>query len=345
MLRVDFYESGQGETIIVGFPDGGLGIVDAHPSRSKMRPEIEALVKGRQLHFLCLTHPHEDHGADLPKAMAAAAHVKHYWHTVTDIQALIYAVTQHEEFPNRFSPLLTKLRLPWAEFLIDLYDEVETRTDTDPGFKQRLNDQRRSDEIAGVKVHFLGPLESDQNKFTAAYDARLQNKHRSKPNENSLSAIVAFEYGGQLVILGADALAENWRAAEERCRKERLPKAIILKVPHHGGQDALGNPHQKNYLDLCRSNKETKAVLFGGDAKHPNAKIFDRLKAKVAVQCLANGLKPPGQANVNPLGLNIPGARVLVPAPTCNPHIGFAIYPDGRTEQTAGVQCEFCACN
>ena len=42
MLKVDFYESGQGETIILEFPDGGLGLVDAHPSRSRARPEIEA---------------------------------------------------------------------------------------------------------------------------------------------------------------------------------------------------------------------------------------------------------------------------------------------------------------
>ena len=318
--------------------------MDAHPSRTGMRLDIEALVKGRKLHFLCLTHPHEDHGADLSKAMAAAETVDHYWHTVTDIHGLIYAVTQHEEFPNRFTPLLAALRLTWAEFLIDLYDEVENRTAADPGFKQRLNDQRRSDEIAGVKVHFLGPLESDQNKFTAAYDARLQNKHRSKPNENTLSAILGFEYGGHLVILGADALAENWLVAEERCRKEHLPKAIILKVPHHGGQDALGNHRCKSYLDLCLPNRETNGILFGGDAKHPHPKVFERLKAKVSVQCLANGLKPSGQTVANPLGLNIPGARALVPAPTCNPHIGFMIGSDGLVERTAGAQCEHCVC-
>jgi beta-lactamase superfamily II metal-dependent hydrolase len=344
MLRIDFYESGQGETILVRFPDGGIGVVDAHPSRSKLRPEIEVLVGGQRLHFLCLTHPHADHGVDLFKAIKAAAQVDRYWHTVTDIQTLFYAVTQQRVFPARFSPLLTELRIPWAEYLIDLYDEVKNRTDADPEFTQRINNQRRSDEIAGVTVHFLGPLEADQNHFTSTYRSLVEGKHRNKPNENTLSAILAFEYGGHLVLLGSDALAENWVAAEMRCRKEELPKAVVLKVPHHGGQDALGHYHGKNYLDLCRPNRETKAILFGGDAKHPHPKVLDRLNAKVTVQCLANGLKPPGQMAANPLGLNISGARALVPAPTCNPHIGFTIHGDGRVEQTAGAQCEFCGC-
>lgn len=344
MLTVDFYESGQGETILVRFPDGGVGVVDAHPSRSKLRPGIETLVGGQRLHFLCLTHPHADHGVDLFKALTAAARVDHYWHTVTDVQTLFFSVTQQRVYPDRFSSLLTDLRIAWAEYLIDLYDEVKTRTAADPGFIQKINDKRRSDEIAGVKVHFLGPLEADQNHFTSTYLELVQGRHRNKPDENTLSAILAFEYGGHLVVLGSDALTANWTEAEARCRKEKLPKAILLKVPHHGAQNSLGDPHGKTYLDLCRPNKETKAVLFGGDAKHPHAKVFERLKGKTMVQCLANGLKPPGQATVNPLGLSIPGARALVPAPTCNPHLSFTIHTDGRIEQTAGEQCEFCNC-
>jgi hypothetical protein len=276
--------------------------------------------------------------------MRAARKLDHYWHTVTDIQTLFYAVTQQRVYPARFSSILTDLRIAWAEYLIDLYDEVKTRTAADAGFIQRISEQRRSDEIAGVKVHFLGPLEADQNRFTSTYRDLVQGKHRAKPDENTLSAILAFEYGKHLVILGSDALALNWVAAEDRCRKEKLPKAILLKVPHHGAQNALGHPHAKTYLDLCRPNRETKAILFGGDAKHPHSKVFERIKNKTTPLCLANGLKPPGQAAANPLGLNITGARAIVAVPTCNPHIGFTINADGHINQTAGAQCEFCVC-
>ena len=64
-LKIDFYESADGEQIILEFPDGGLGVVDAHPSAQNSRPSILRLVAGRKIHFVCLTHPHADHGIDL----------------------------------------------------------------------------------------------------------------------------------------------------------------------------------------------------------------------------------------------------------------------------------------
>jgi len=65
MLKLDFYESGNGETILITFPSGGIGVVDAHPSSRGLRPPILDLVRGRHIHFVCLTHPHADHGVDL----------------------------------------------------------------------------------------------------------------------------------------------------------------------------------------------------------------------------------------------------------------------------------------
>ena len=343
MLKIDFYESGKGETIVIGFPDGGIGIVDAHPSPKGLRPKIEDIVQGRSIHFLCLTHPHSDHGLDLPGAMTASVQTKRFWHTVTDIQVLLYAVTEEQQFfPNRNTPLLTNLRTKWANFLIDLYSMVDARTAIDPAFTCKLNAERKSEEIAGVKIHFFGPLESSQNKFTLAYKALIKSTHRVKPDENSLSAILGIEYGGRMIILGADALAENWKEVVERCRKEGLPKATILKVPHHGASNALGHPAAKNYTDLCLPGGGTIGVLFGGDSNHPNEKVFDKLKSKMTLQCLANGRKPPGQANSNPLNLKIPGAYALASAPACNPHLSFQIDATGQIQQVAGNTCAFC---
>lgn len=56
MLKFDFYESGVGETIIVTFPNGGIGVIDAHPSPTSSRPAILEIVGKRQIHFICLTH-------------------------------------------------------------------------------------------------------------------------------------------------------------------------------------------------------------------------------------------------------------------------------------------------
>ena len=96
MLRADFYESAEGETIILTFPDGGLGVIDAHPSPRAQRPNIEDLVRGKHVHFVCLTHPHADHGIDLHRVFGVAASVGAYWHTLSDIQAVMYSITQQQ---------------------------------------------------------------------------------------------------------------------------------------------------------------------------------------------------------------------------------------------------------
>ena len=63
MLQIDFYESGDGETILLTFPNGGMGIVDA--IRLPLLPtRLLDLIRGRTVHFVCLTHPHRDHGMD-----------------------------------------------------------------------------------------------------------------------------------------------------------------------------------------------------------------------------------------------------------------------------------------
>lgn len=343
MLTLDFYESGQGESIVIRFPDGGLGLVDAHPTPSGSRSGIVDIVRGQHLHFLCLSHPHADHGADLYKAMQAAARVDRFWHTVSDTHSFIYSISQQYVFPDRYLALATELRVDATKYLIDLYSEVRNRSDKDPGFVEKINFNKRSHEIAGVKVHFFGPMEADQHKFTNAHIDLAKGKNRGRPNENILSAVIVLEYGPNAIILGADALASNWEAIEPRYRKEALPKAAILKIPHHGATNSLGH-HRKNYLDLLKPNKETKAVLFAGDAKHPNKTVFDKVRNKASVVCLANGLMPPARAASNPLGLTVAGARSATPTVVCNPHIRFEISAAGVVTQSIGRQCGFCDC-
>lgn len=78
MLKLDFYESGAGETILLTFPSGGIGIVDAHPSATASRPQILELIRDRKVHFACLTHPHRDHGASNALQVQCAQHEHNY---------------------------------------------------------------------------------------------------------------------------------------------------------------------------------------------------------------------------------------------------------------------------
>jgi hypothetical protein len=343
MLRVDFYESGDGETIILTFPDGALGVVDGHPSSTGQRPPIADLVRGKQVHFVCLSHPHADHGIDLHQVFNAAANVGAYWHTVTHLHTFLFSITQQDKFPSAHNALIDQLRAGWAGFLLELYRKVMETEDATPGFIATLHAERTPLEIAGVEISFWAPEEAEQTQYVRIFQERLKRLHRHKPNENALSAIIAFKYGGNVILLGSDALLRNWRAAVPRYRKAHWPRATVLKVPHHGAAGSFSKKKNENYLTLCRSDSETLAVLFAGDAKHPAQTVFDELKHRTKLVCLSNGLKNSHRTSANPLDLEIPGAFVVAPTMVCNPHLGFEFHKDGSVRQTAGQQCSFCA--
>jgi hypothetical protein len=158
-----------------------------------------------------------------------------------------------------------------------------------------------------------------------------------------LSAILALRYGDVVILLGADALKTNWVTAIERYFRLRLPKARILKVPHHGAGNAFDSgSHKHNYLDVCDRQTPADAVLFAGDSKHPEERVFDALKRHTTLRCVANGRLGGGKSN--PLNIEIPGAWSPRDVRVCNPRIGYEILPDGIINLVAGTQCEAC-CN
>jgi len=337
-LRVDFYESGIGETITVTFPSGGVGIVDAHPSQHSYRPDILQLIAGRTLHFVCLTHPHADHGVDLIPVLEQHPHIPEFWSTIFEIPAFIFGVEQTVSFPSPVREFAAKMNQDWGEFLVDLFGAVIERKIP----RRLLRSDLHEYIIDGVEVHCLGPDESAQNSFFDAYVKKLTSPHVEVPDPNSISAILAFKFGQSVVVLGADALKKNWESAVKHFRKRALPKARLLKAPHHGARNSF-NLQKDNitYLDICSNSPKAKAVLFAGDAKHPDRDVYTRLRERTEVFCLSNGRRPP-VIDTNPLRLQIPGARIAHPAPICNPVVSLELEEEGNVNVLAGVSCEAC---
>lgn len=337
-LIIDFFESGVGETIRITFPDGGLGIVDAHPSGTGLRPPILDLVADRDLHFVCLTHPHADHGKDLIPILENHPSIASFWHTLSDVSVFVFTAGQIPNFRSPIRETVRRFHEGWGRFLTEIYGNVGKRKI--PHHKLRAD--LESIEIAGVTIHFLSPEESVQNRFTAAYNEIAEETRKNVPDPNPLSAILALEYAGRTVLLGADALKVNWESAAKKYRRLELEKASVLKVPHHGAANAMGlQKKEASYLDLC--SHETVSVLFAGDVDHPDPRVEEKLKAKTSLACLVNGQRGASRVNTNPLGLMIPGAKAVARSiPPCQPMISFRIDPDGTVEQTAGHRCADC---
>lgn len=261
-----------------------------------------------------------------------------FWHTLSAIDVFVFA--EAGQLPNYRSPIrevVTDFQDKWGRFLIQIYGYVGKRKMP----YRTLRADLEFIEIAGVRIHFLSPVEEEQNRFTAAYQDIARGKRKGFPDPNSLSAILALEYGGSVVLLGADGLKKNWEAAIKKYRRLGLSEAAILKVPHHGATNAFELRNGKHsYVDICSS--DTIAVLFAGDVNHPEKRVDERLRAKTNLACLTNGLHST-RIPSNPLGIYLPGAvAVSQPVTPCQDQISIDIKHDGSITQSVGHTCGSC---
>jgi hypothetical protein len=340
-LKLDFYESGRGDTIVITFPGGGLGIVDAHPSPTECRPEILRLAAGKVVHFVCLTHPHADHGRDLIPVLEGHDRVEEFWHTNADIVPFIYRLREVPNWPSEVREFARQMSGGFANFLIDLYGAVVERSIpihvVCAGQEARFYD--------GVEVHAIGPEESIQQQFLKYWIDKAGDPAAERPDPNLLSAILVLRWGKSVVVLGADALRSNWRAAVRRYQHLKLPKALVLKVPHHGALNSLDvrrHSPDKGYLDICFHSETGRccSILFAGDVSHPNERVYERLRGRTEVYCLSNGLN--GRVKAVDLGIELEGARPVGDVAPCQPAISVALDATGNLQILNGVSCSKC---
>jgi hypothetical protein len=106
-------------------------------------------------------------------------------------------------------------------------------------------------------------------------------------------------------------LGEPFATAHLKWRKKDLPKAVILKVPHHGAKNAFDlrrtRQHPLNCWDLCVSRPH--AVIFAGDFSHPDPSVHAALTNRTNLLSFfdLSATAP----NLNPLGLYTPGAQAV----------------------------------
>ena len=340
-IRIEFFESGKGETILIHFPDGGIGIVDAHPSPTASRPDILSLLAGRTVHFVCLTHPHADHAIDLIQVVEKHDRLEEFWHTCSDVEPfMFFCVSQRDNYPTPVREFVNRWWEGWADYLINLYAGVAERDLR----VRKLHADVAPRTIAGVELIFLAPEEPAAHRFVEAYQKRAAGERKRLPSPNVLSAIIAVNYGGVVVLLGGDALRGSWETAVRRYRAAKLPRANVLKVPHHGAPNAIilhPKGKQSNYLDICERNPKAYAVLFAGDSSHPAPAVHTKLRSNTHLVCLANGIKG-ATGLANPLGIQIPGARAVRPSLICNPSVVVDIDAKGTVSLLNGAQCAVC---
>jgi hypothetical protein len=267
--------------------------------------------------------------------------VEEFWHTNADIVPFIYRLREVPNWPSEVREFARQMSAGFANFLIDLYGAIVERGI--PIHVIRAGQEARIYD--GVEVLAISPEEAIQQEFLKYWLEKAEDPTADRPDPNLLSAILVLRWGESVVVLGGDAIRPNWRTAVGRYQHLKLPKALVLKVPHHGALNSLDvrrHSSEKGYLDICLHSEAQRccSILFAGDVSHPNERVYERLRARTEVYCLSNGLNA-GVKAVD-LGIELEGAGPVGDVAPCQPVVSVALDDAGRLQILQGVSCSKC---
>jgi hypothetical protein len=216
------------------------------------------------------------------------------------------------KFRSSVAYLAEQVRKRRAKFMLDIWSTVKCRNIESLSFDA----SREAVNIGDVKIHFLAPSRELLSAEFKRLHRSLSGKSQS-PDPNRFSLVLGIEYQNTLVLLGGDTPKAAWRGAYSKWQKNKLPKAVIVKIPHHGSSNAfdLRPSNQKyppdqepvNCWDLCA--KRPIAIIFAGDFGHPDPEVLKVLKRRTELVSLFDLEAVP--AHQNPLGLHLVGARAV----------------------------------
>lgn len=206
-FRAHFLNEGDGDSIVLQFPDGSLGVVDCC-NPGKTHKYLRAL--GQQMNldnlrlvFVAVTHAHPDHDQviSLIDKLGGGKSVEEVW--------------------------LSHWPVPRIERLID-YCTSEGIS----WFSMGGNEPALARQYGGVTVEVLAPaLFSDWEGCEAAI-AGMKKRANSWADESSL--VLRFDYDGHTLLLTGDAGVQNWAYVRYAWHEEDKLQAQVLKVSHHG---------------------------------------------------------------------------------------------------------------
>jgi competence protein ComEC len=203
LLKISFLDVGQGDSIVIQFPDSRVWVVDAGGLRVDLSRSEEAnsfdigeAVVSRflwsqwivSLDRAVLTHGHQDHAGGMPAVL--------------------------QNFPTN--------RLDWAVVSGDLALEDLRRTARATGVPVFATGAGETCNIGGVTVRTLNPV---------------PKRRVSAPNDGSI--VLHLEYGRFTALLPGDM--EGTGEAEMLAHASNL-QSMLLKVAHHGSRNATLEP-------------------------------------------------------------------------------------------------------
>lgn len=290
-LEIHVFGAGKGESILVRLPEGQRGLVDHYASRpddptsSPARSYLDS--RGvRELEFVCLTHPHDDHYRGMGKILEHFS-PRHLWlfpvldpKTAKRLVEHLGLVEQDSCDPQGAADELAQIlnwcnlrksksgpngcRLKFVSLGRDLYPSPERKN-------------------AVVRIRGMAPpdalVSSYRNDLLACFrgDGTLRDKlpHR---RHNVISAALAIDWDRTRVLLGGDVEREGWTLILEEC-PERICSCSAVKVSYHGSK----NGYCEALWPRMGDSMNTIAILTPfHDHELPHAGAIDHINRHVS---------------------------------------------------------------
>jgi len=253
LLEVHVLGAGRGEGIVLRLPDGGWGVVDCCASSSSDESKNSTLefLRSRNikdLEFLCLTHPHDDHYKGMSHILDCC-NIKYFW---------------------QFNGLSGAGFVDLIEFLHCDAESLDTPEDKDNAVEfyrifAILKDKRKRAKPPLPKILRVGtgsllypvPFTNSgpfrivalapSGDLVGRYETELAScfnedktikvKYRV-PDHNLVSVALLVIHGETRVILGGDVERNGWSDAILLMGIDNL-SAHLVKISHHGSEHSF----------------------------------------------------------------------------------------------------------
>lgn len=275
-LKIHFLDVGQGDCIIIEFPDNTNMIIDGGDTKRKTYQRVVSYAKALKIKtfdYMLLTHSDADHAGGLDDVL--------YYFDVKTI------------FMPYIEPQFTVSKA-YQRFL------AAAKAETDD---IRISQYGYAIYSADVNVPFIfaflspSPPEIEGGEYDILNAALAKDESGCAREKNDVSPIILLEYAGVKIMFTGDINTDtNGVAGEEKVLRDVLnfnmispsmfgggntgyPEYYIdmevdlLKVAHHGGEASTG----ASFLAAARPKNAVISVAADNSYGHPRAEVIQRL--------------------------------------------------------------------
>lgn len=276
-LQVHMLDVGQGDCILILFPDGKEMLIDCgnkstgYNYEETTKPYLEKYITDGQIDYLMLTHCDEDHVDQLDKVLAGFVVDNIYMPNVKSGSTKDKFAEQFAALPADRVAMFTDEDTIDSDVYTKFYLGALTEVASDGNLADIiLNVGNFAIEGETYKIDFFG-YTAEEWKTT-----NLSNAHK----KNAISPIGILQYNGKRVVLTGDSNVENEpifiNKAKEFYGVDKLD-CDVLKVGHHGSETSTTD----EFLDFITVEYAFISCKAAGNTfYHPRQATLDRLIAR-----------------------------------------------------------------